>query len=196
MPVYKHHKCIFTHIPKSAGTSIHNVLRGKDMQGWSDHKTLSQNISASTKDYFKFTYVRNPWDRFVSSYFYFKNYGRDGKGDVRMGKIVNRYSTFTKFVLDFHNIPESYWVYPHFKSQLTWIDFLPIDFIGQYELLQPHFDHVCDNIGIERQQLPHTNESKHKHYTTHYNEDTIQAVAKIYRRDIEELGYDFNGIIS
>ena len=192
MPVYHEHKCIFTHIPKCAGCSIHNILctqlQTPYEKAYSDH--LKLNITDETKNYFKFTFVRNPWDRFLSTYFYFKAYGQGVKGDVKMGKIVNKYRSFKEFAVNFSNIPSSMWVFPHFNKQLNWVS-KNHDFIGKFETLHEDFETICNRIGIPQQELPHENKSKHKHYTEYYDGETRAIVEKKYTKDIEYFGYEF-----
>ena len=183
MPQYHNHKCCFTHIPKSAGSSIHKILSGSNR--YSSHRRIVKDTKY--KNYFKFTFVRNPWDRFLSTYFYFKKYGRDGARDVRMGKIVNEYKTFKHFTLNFNDIKA--WPTQHWSEQVSW-EPEAHDFIGRFESLQEDFNTVCDKIGIPRQELPHSNKSEHKHYTEYYDEETKQIIAEKYAKDIEYFGYN------
>ena len=67
------HNFIFIHIPKTAGTSIESVF-GKCR---AKHKTIKKTLrdipqGKTHEDYFKFTFIRNPWDRIVSLYEYLK----------------------------------------------------------------------------------------------------------------------------
>ena len=178
------HKCVFIHIPKTSGVSIYNVLESREQH----HKTLDGH-KGWKHEYFKFCFVRNTWDRFLSTYFYFKKYGRRRPGDLKDGKIINQFKDFKGFVESFHNIEKKF-SDRHFNCQVYWID-ERLDFIGKFENLQEDFNIVCDKIGIPQQKLPHKNKSKHKHYTEYYDDETRQIVAEKYAKDIERFGYEF-----
>ena len=64
-------KIVFIHIPRTGGTSIKSALNLHDKIYKEDVYHMSANdIPKECEDYFKFTFVRNPFDRFVSLYFY------------------------------------------------------------------------------------------------------------------------------
>ena len=130
------------------------------------------------EDYFKWSVVRNPWDRLVSTY---KNKACKGYGPWRNFKNL----TFSDFIINKEEIKDSH-IIPQ-KNRLP----DDIDFIGRFENYQEDFDIICDKIGIPRQQLPHKNKSKHKHYTEYYDDETRQIVAERYADDIEYFGYKF-----
>ena len=191
------HKFIFVHIPKVAGTSIerwlfkHYDLNEKDhlffdknLLHFNQHLTLSEIQKHRFQeqpffDYFKFTFVRNPWERMVSAAKY-----------RRMGLTQFLNFDFTSWIQsrnldpDRHRLPQYDFLFDDAGNKL-------IDFIGRFENLQKDFNIICDKIGIPQQQLPHINRSKHKHYTEYYDDKTREIVAQKYARDIEHFGYEF-----
>jgi chondroitin 4-sulfotransferase 11 len=179
------HKFVFIHIPKTGGISIHQVLRSKPC----DRNHAELHTHEFDENYFKFMFVRNPWDRIVSCYNYFLNGGRGFPGDIEAGKMIQKYETFTEFCIAFPSIRDTLKsICPHFKPQATWFD-KNIDHVGKFENLQLDFDTICDSIGIPRKKLPHKNKSNHKYYTEYYNSQTHEIVAEQYARDIELFGY-------
>jgi len=129
------------------------------------------------KDYFTWTIVRNPWDRAVSAY---KNKASKKYGPwSKFNKL-----TFSDFIKN-EIIEDS-----HICIQNTQIPH-DIDFIGKFENLQEDLNFVCDKMKIPRQELPHINKSKHKHYTEYYDDETKSIVAEKYAKDIEYFGYEF-----
>ena len=176
------HKYIFIHIPKTAGSSIESFLN-PSIKCTTNGDTFLKNkhesaVFYNTRDpncfskYFKFTFVRNPWDMVVSRYFY------------RKTKQSNFNISIKDFLLGNFN-----WI-KYFNS-LSIDGKICVDFIGKFENLEQDFGIVCDRIGIPRQKLPHRNKSNHKHYTEYYDDETHEIVAKTYAKDIEYFGYKF-----
>ena len=66
-------KIIFIHIPRTGGTSVEKYFNFKHEAGWkpatAQHFTLEEYSKHYDLDkYFKFSIVRNPWDRLMSWY--------------------------------------------------------------------------------------------------------------------------------
>ena len=187
------HKCIFIHIPKCAGSSIEKSIVKKDW--WRVNQTTKHMLADKAKkvyneywnDYFKFAFVRNPWEVEVSWYFWrLRGWG--------CSKRSTRGMSFEDFVIQFDITAATPWV----PNTSLFLDYLTdssgavmVDFIGRVENFQEDFDTVCDKIGIPRQELPHTNKTKHKHYTEYYDDETKEIVAEKYAQDIEYFGYKF-----
>jgi hypothetical protein len=191
---------IFIRIPKTAGHTIKHFLQdnsqlkikpifNKGFESYSGRKCKDETHSDDWDSSFKFTFVRNPFDRAVSSW--------------KFGGWKPRYAwkcSFAEFVKriqswDLEN-PKTWnersW---HCCSQYTHLvndnGNILVDFIGRFENLQEDFNIVCDKIGISKQKLPHKNKTKHKHYTEYYDDETREIVAEKYAKDIEYFGYEF-----
>lgn len=126
--------------------------------------------------YFKFCFVRNPWDRVVSNFHWQKSKGR--WQDSTLKDIILK--------TDFRQLMDQrLYVYDVFGNKI-------VDFVGRFENLQEDFNQVCDRIGIERQVLPHHHKSSaRKLYWEYYNEETKELVAKRYAKDIGYFSYQF-----
>jgi chondroitin 4-sulfotransferase 11 len=136
------------------------------------HVTPDDYSDDIKNNYYSFTFVRNPYERFLSTYFY-------------TIKHLKMNLSFNDFAKNFDGFIEKY----HENLSVTYAK--QCDFIGRFETLQQDFDTVCHEIGIPKMKLPHTNKSKHKHYTEYYDDETKQIVAKRYAKDIEYFGYEF-----
>jgi chondroitin 4-sulfotransferase 11 len=193
------HKYIFIHIPKTGGTSIESALNIK--QEHKSHEYYKKELKQYT-DFFVFTIVRNPFDRSVSDYKWTTNtkypYPAKELKEMFMNKSF-KYFLKTYYNLQYKDVKsfrDFNWFKDHHlthcRGQLDLLNPVSeIDYIIRFENLQEDFDIVCDKIGIPHQQLPHLNESNHKHYTEYYDEETKQIVAKKYAKDIEYFGYEF-----
>lgn len=187
-------KFIFIHIPKCGGTSIERFflshygisndwkreypLEALPMKVKSEfhigfqqqqHMSLSNFALEKQEEYFSFAFVRNPWDRIMSSYLYSK----------RLGFKFTFKSFFNSTVFKTHHKPQSYFINKN------------IDFIGRFENLQGDFNLVCEKLGIESKQLPHENKTSHKHYTEWYTDENKKLVQDKYSEDIETFNYKF-----
>jgi hypothetical protein len=197
-------KFIFIHIPKNAGTTIEWCLFGHDkkeenlygVHGGIVLQHLKANELQETvgneifKTYFKFSFVRNPFSKCVSEYFWEINHLGEHlnfRSWVKL-KLPNLIKTSEnnniRRIRQKHNLEQYKFLY---NAQGGLI----VDFIGKIENLQEDFNKICDEIGIPKQQLPYTNKSKHKHYTEYYDDETKQIVAEKYAKDIEYFGYKF-----
>ena len=132
--------------------------------------------------YFKFGFVRNPFDRFVSfCSFITRKHGsfdQDPQG-------VMRHLLFT-------NPPHRQ---IHFQPQHIFFTgpdgSLLSDQIGRVETMQASYDEACRRIGIPSRSLDKVNESRRGGYRDYYTPELRDAVAKLYARDLELFGYQF-----
>jgi hypothetical protein len=194
------HRFIFIHIPKTAGTSIEEALRDESCQllpgEWDhgrvhhtplNHLTLQEVADygmltpAQLKSYFKFCFVRNPWDRLVSEIFcpWMSPWFKELPVDQRIRRACELATTTNG-------------IGNHLRLQQDFVDAdgLPMDFVGRFEHLDEDFDQLCRLLGIEA-ALPHRNRSAHRPYQEYYDEQTQALAAATYRRDIEAFQYQF-----
>ena len=196
MRISHKYKFVYIAIPKTGSESVRASLDGysnirsvgdkTSPYYWHTKATdLKKHFRERNWDwgrYFKFTFVRNPWDMLVSLYKYFQHnktlsLPRDGGPEFK-SFLLNRIRESSPSVVT-HSI-----YYTEGEDVL-------VDFIGKFENLQEDFNIICDKIGIPHQKLPHKNATKHKHYTEYYDAETKQIVAEKYAKDIEMFGYEF-----
>ena len=148
----------------------------KELEVWRKNVTLEQ-----WDKYFKFAFVRNPWDRLVSIYTY----------AVKLRGIDVSFRDFVLNICDFDSDPfivrhrEPCSLYTHFDGEQV------IDFVGRYENLQIDFSKMCKMIGVDSVTLPHISKTGHDHYVDYYDEETKVVVCEEYRGDVENYGYEF-----
>jgi len=194
------HKFTWIHIPKCGGVSMHWILH-KYLSENSNHHNLDYAVSQYPRceNYFKFTFVRNPWSRILSLYFFWKNQHKDHEYYIYDKDEVDYIHENNLSFKDFANkIKDNTRVLlgkPHAQSYCDFYKILngdfKFDFIGKVENLQNDFKSVCEKIGIPYEEIPHKNKSPHKHYTEYYDNETMEIVAEIYANDIEYFGYKF-----
>jgi chondroitin 4-sulfotransferase 11 len=190
-------KYLFVHIPKTGGDCLKkNLSRDENFIDTKHKKIKRLHNEFELREYFKFTFVRNPWDRFVSAYFYLKevrnNPNHEWPSDIWKSNVINDdFDTFSEF-LESRLWTRHRWF--HFYPQYDFIvngHNKDIDFIGRFENLQEDFNKVCNHIGLPPRELVPTNVSKHKHYTEYYNHDTKKIIGHYYRKDIKNFNYIF-----
>ena len=129
--------------------------------------------------YFKFTFIRNPWDRMVSEY-------KWAYYSLSFEDYINRilYVVENRIKLETKNA--------HFRPQIEYIN-NDLDFIGRFENFNQDIEKVSSLIGLDFdiKKLPHEKKTNRKHYKEYYNEQTKQIINNIYKEDIKQFDYEF-----
>lgn len=201
------HKFLFVHIYKTAGNSVARALephayrpgswRLSNLPTWltTPHRHLlkekpPKHASAADlravipepifKEFFKFTFVRNPWDWQVSLYHYILEHPAD-----RMHERVKAMGSFETYMR---------WRATDYRTQTSQISDESgkclVDFVGRVENINEDFVEICRRIGIQS-RLGHQNKSSHRPYREYYSDETREIASKIYAPDIEQFGYSF-----
>ena len=224
------------HIPKVAGQSIevfflklHNLtwetrypllLRPNDQPKLGPprlahlklHEYTSYNYLSPElfEEYFKFTFVRNPWSRTVSFY----KFGGFSE--------IMSFKEFVENTLP-RLINEENWFYAPQYDYIYHENRTKIDFVGRFENLHNDFSTICEKLDVPFSTLPHYNkgeirkgrgqlskpakkllsdpsryfldgrdEINSKDYKDYYNSSLIRAVEELYQIDIDKFNYDFD----
>ncbi len=235
------HRCIFVHIPKNAGQSVEHVFLGLEGLTWESRGRLLLRPNPDPKlgpprlahlsawqytscghvspeqfaAYYKFAFVRNPWDRVVSFYKY-------------LG--YSKWCSFRTFVL--RHLVGSEWVKrrwfmaPQCEYLIDPDGMTLVDFVGRFERLESDFSKVCEALSIPAVPLPHVNRSlsrqetrvgawswkslalnardgllgwnherntRGKRYQDYYDTVTQEVVGRLYADDAQAFGYTFTG---
>jgi hypothetical protein len=133
-------------------------------------------------DYLKFTFVRNPFDRFVSYCAFMTRQHGAFERDPQ--------STMRKILFEVRPLD-----HVHFQPQYTLLTndagALEMDIIGRVERMQADYDSICARIGIPARALDKVNSSKRGDYRQYYDQALIDGVTELYHRDLALFDYSF-----
>ncbi len=143
-------------------------------------KKIDKNI---WEDYYKFTFIRNPWDKIVSHYFYIIQKRKDLQKILK----INKKNTFRDYVYIIGKTKrvsqQKNYIFDDQNKNI-------IDFVGRFENLEKDFQKVCDKIKVKA-VLKKTNISTHKNYKEYYTSETRNIVKNLFNDDIELFKYKF-----
>ncbi|MDX1642965.1 MAG: sulfotransferase family 2 domain-containing protein [Thermoanaerobaculia bacterium] len=156
------------------------------------------------REYYKFAFVRNPWSRAVSMWWFLET----GAVRTRLPAAVaslpfvlrsdrRRFLRFLKKIPGYLSddredyFHERWHVAPQHEHLIDPQGELALDFVGRFEHLQRDFDFVCRQVGLDARRLEHVHKSRCRLYTDYYDEEAKDLVAQIYARDVETFGYAF-----
>ena len=189
------YRCIFVHIPKCAGTSVSRGLFGQDTVGHIPIYWHQMHNPVRFEEYFKFGFVRNPWDRLVSAYLYLQR-GGASKRDREWSRFVQGFASFDDFVcrwLSPENVERGLLFLPQHRFLSDRFGMPCLDYLGRFENLAEDFVRVAACLSL-RVRLPLSNRTPDRRpYSDYYTAESRQRVAQVYARDIEWFGYRFDG---
>jgi len=194
---------LFIHIPKTAGNSIQSILRNysedrivcsapfqdgferfgvtSERYGTCKHSTLNDYRKVLEGDVFrglfKFTTIRNPWDRMISCYF------SPHRGGIAWDR--------DRFKALLSEIPPAT-AYLSMAGRVEPCPFYNVDYFIRFENLENDFRKVCNLIGIPWEPLPIRNKSESQNYLSYYDGELVELVQKMFSDEIEFFGYEFN----
>lgn len=203
------HKAIYFETPKAGSSSIKKSLNIGEYRSGSRISNLKRRviekdrrfimwkgdekgICKSYHSYFKFAFVRNPWDRVVSNWSMFCRSGirfREQQIEELFGKPAKNIG-FEEFVYWCQEIRNHHWE--------PFISFLPrnkngsleIDYIGKLEKFAHDWSHITNLLGVDM-HINTVNKTNHSHYRKYYNEVTRMNIETEYLEDISAFDYSY-----
>lgn len=163
-------KFIFIHVFRTGGSSIEHSFGGSDPH-YNMHTKLED--IPNWKKYFSFGFVRNPWDRLVSSYMY-----------LTQRKQFN--GSWEQYVLSFAKPPLNE------SKKFAQHDMLKnCNFIGRFEYFQKDYNEICKIIDMPKKKLPHVWKTKHPRYVNMFSPGQLDIIMSASSGDIEHYGFSF-----
>lgn len=211
------HQFIFFHTGKTGGMSMREILQhyaqepekfkiprpaktinAQPNKMYAVWETLLLHAKASDaqqelpaevfNNFFKFAFVRNPWDLQVSMYHFILR--EPTSSTYAQVSALGSFDAFIEWVITTPApYPKGITKLQHQMITDTNGNLL-MDFVGRYENLQQDFTTLREKLAIT-EQLPHLNKSNHRDYHSYYNDHTQRLVAEHFQADIDLFGYSF-----
>lgn len=171
-------------VEKSLGAQVSPIEEiAKINHGHISVQQIQRHLSsAQWQASFKFAFVRNPFDRFVSVCFFFNR---------KNPAFLENPSAWMKSAISRPRFQQRVLVQPQVIQLQDQHNNLAMDYIGRYESLQQSMDYISAKLGKPSISLKIKNQSEHKSYKEYYDAELKDLVADFYQRDIAAFGYAF-----
>lgn len=192
---FNEYDMIFIHIPKAAGTAINQSLFGRlaGLGHMSCQKYLQIYGSARFDSMFKFTFSRNPYDRFVSAYEYLRKGGNNSHDLLFKEEVIDKYENFEDFVLNGFTQKPEIQNHIHFRKQTDFLlidDKVAVDFIGRHENIQKDYQYIASMIHNARDLESKNTSQREKSFEEYFLNNTVKdAILNFYEPDFRLLKY-------
>lgn len=193
----------FIHIVKTGGSSLREAIEPTSLTNptrqsrrrWPGHETFKRSYERGV---FTWSVVRNPYDRFVSSYFFNIQYDDmlyDNGEEICEGIAWIRencpdFDTFAKTIGEWHPLL-------HDRNKICWKcqkDCLvfkdkQVDYIVRFENLAEEWKTIKRLFGCVKEELGHVRKTNRKPWEEYYTPETLKIVSDHYQKDFKFLGY-------
>lgn len=182
---------VWFRVAKVATRSIFGYFEDHEVPLEVDRAHDMRYPTALFDDYLKFAFVRHPLPRLVSAwqnkvvdanYFHFD--------DALLARVRGSVEAFAAWTATqpLDDLQEGD---QHLTLQTRLIDLTQIDVLGRLETFDADFADICERLGLPAAPVTPLNTAAAPPAT--YSDELRAAVAEIYRRDFQVLGYDPDG---
>ena len=181
-------KFIWFRVAKVGTRTILNYLKENEVPLDVEHGSWLHYPELSFDSYFKFAFVRNPWDRLISCWnnkVVKQNYFRFDDNNYKKMKVFENFVNYVSG-LSIDKCDR------HLRSQSALIDLNMLDYLGRMETFDDDASYIFQVLGLPKNKIAHKNVTSNKQsYEAYYNDHLAKKVAQIYRKDIQIFGYQF-----
>jgi hypothetical protein len=167
--------------------SIFAALDAAGVQYTADSPMRSYYNVDDYVDFFKFAFVRNPFDRLVSCW---QNKIKKRNAFDLPPEVREDLFSFSRF-LDYVSAHDLTNCNTHFRLQSCLIDLNEVDFIGRMEHFEQDIKTVFQLLDLPMSEIPHNNKSKPLEKTESVTtRENFQRCYDLYRKDFQLFGYE------
>ena len=179
---------IWFRVAKTGTRTLMAMLEGAGVEFLAEHPMNVHYFPNAYVDYFKFSMVRNPWDRVVSGWhnkIVDRNwYHLDEQQLAELRIFDNFVSYLSRLDLDGCDV--------HFRRQSRVIDLNNLDYLGRFENFDRSVKEIFSALNLRIDSIPVVNSSDNrKNYRNYYSESAKDIIWKLYRKDVEIFNYQF-----
>lgn len=200
MVISRENRYIFIAVPKTGTTSIEKLLTKYDPSArrfgitidgkeysFKGHGTalhIKKELGDQYSNFRTFGFVRNPYSRLVSSYYFYKKGGKQSE-ERRKTKVIRELKIQSAKL-----VPFKLWtlMYPYKSNREYFVDEnnnIIVDYIGTFENLLEDLTKIFSsiNLDIPINELSHTNKTNHSSFKEYF---TDELFTEMVNRSIEK----------
>lgn len=141
-------------------------------------RDYQKNHAEEFEQFFKFTLIRNPYERLASAWWWRCRVVKDF--DCSLYEFASQLPFSWSF--------ESSFKLDHFSFEDSIQQF---DFIGRYESYRSDIQAICARTQLDFSKLPTTNQTQRDHYAQYYDTRSLRLVESRFGREIDYFNYRF-----
>lgn len=193
----RRHKAIFVHIPKTAGTSLLSALGAETVFDTHAPALAYRRLEPELYERsFTFAIVRDPWDRFASSFHFMKS-GTAWPMQQQWAARVIGDLDFTTFVRKLRQpmFRQTVLAERFFWPQSFWIsdrsDQVIVDRVYRFEELDAALADIGRRLGLagDAEAPRHRQMARPSSASLYQDSEMIELVGDLYAHDVKRLGY-------